>query len=378
MANWLPWRKKSPTTIGEDSAAPATEPPISPSLVEPPLVSEPESSLQDRESNAFIDTAEERSPKSSGIWRRGLARLRRVLTSPLGELFRRRPISEEVFSELEEALLGADVGVQTTTLLLEHLRERCRREKPEDAGVLRTYLKEEILALLQKFPAPPLVGEGRPWVIVMVGVNGVGKTTTIAKLAARFCREQKKVLLVAADTFRAAASEQLEIWAGRVGVDLVKHQSGASPAAVAFDGIRAAVARQVDVVIVDTAGRLHTKIPLMEELKKVYRIIARELPEAPHEILLVLDASTGQNALQQALAFQQALPLTGVILAKMDGSAKGGMILAVTGRLGVPIRCVGLGEKVEDLQDFSAIDFVEALFSQEDAEVSLDRESAPL
>ena len=177
------------------------------------------------------------------------------------------------------------------------------------------------------------------------------------------------MLLVAADTFRAAASEQLEIWAGRIGVDIVKHQSGASPAAVAFDGIRAAVARKVDVVIVDTAGRLHTKTPLMEELKKVHRIVARELTGAPHEILLVLDASTGQNALQQALAFQQALPLTGVILAKMDGSAKGGMILAVTERLGVPVRCVGLGEKMEDLQDFSAVDFVDALFSQEETEV---------
>jgi fused signal recognition particle receptor len=284
-------------------------------------------------------------------------------------LFRRRPISEEVFAELEEALLGADVGVQVTTQLIERLRERCRREKPEDASALRTYLKEEILSLLQKFPVPPLVGEPRPWVMVMVGVNGVGKTTTIAKLAARFSREQKKVLLVAADTFRAAASEQLEIWAGRIGIDIVKHQSGASPAAVAFDGIRAAVARRVDVVIVDTAGRLHTKTPLMEELKKIYRIVARELPGAPHEILLVLDASTGQNALQQALAFQQALPLTGVILAKMDGSAKGGMILAVTERLGIPVRCVGLGEKVEDLQDFSAVDFVDALFSQEEAEV---------
>jgi fused signal recognition particle receptor len=284
-------------------------------------------------------------------------------------LFRRRPISEEVFAELEDALLGADVGVQVTTQLIERLRERCRQEKPEDTSALRTYLKEEILTLLQKYPVPPLVGEPRPWVIVIVGVNGVGKTTTIAKLASRFYREQKKVLLVAADTFRAAASEQLEIWADRVGVDIVKHQSGASPAAVAFDGIRAAIARKVDVVIIDTAGRLHTKTPLMEELKKVHRIVARELSGAPHEILLVLDASTGQNALQQALAFQQALPLTGAILAKMDGSAKGGVILAVTERLGVPVRCVGLGERVEDLQDFSSEDFVEALFSQEDAEV---------
>ena len=379
MAKWFPWRKKSSTTTEEDSAASATASPTVSSLEDEPSLSVLESSPLAQESTELLTNNSKAQPaKSPGIWRRGLARLRRVLTTPLGELFRRRPISEEVFSELEEALLGADVGVQTTMLLLERLRERCRREKPEDASVLLSYLKEEILTLLQKLPTPPLVGEARPWVIVMVGVNGVGKTTTIAKLAARFCREQKKVLLVAADTFRAAASEQLEIWARRVGVDIVKHQSGASPAAVAFDGIRAAIARKIDVVIIDTAGRLHTKTPLMEELKKVHRIIARELPEAPHEILLVIDASTGQNALQQALAFQQALPLTGVILAKMDGSAKGGMILSVTGRLGIPIRCVGLGEKIEDLQDFSAIDFVEALFSQEDPEVSLDRESTPL
>jgi len=176
-------------------------------------------------------------------------------------------------------------------------------------------------------------------------------------------------LLVAADTFRAAAIEQLEVWAGRLGVDLIKHQSGASPAAVAFDGIRAALARKADVVIIDTAGRLHTKAPLMEELKKVHRVIARELPGAPHEVLLVLDASTGQNALSQAHAFQQAFSLSGVILAKLDGSAKGGMALAVVDRLGVPIRCIGLGEKEEDLQDFSPENFTEALFSLAESEV---------
>jgi fused signal recognition particle receptor len=268
-----------------------------------------------------------------------------------------------VFVELEEVLLSADVGVQVTTDLIARLQDRCRREKPDDAEVLRTYLKEELLVFLQKLPNPPLVGEARPWIILMVGVNGVGKTTTIAKLAGRFSREQKKVLLVAADTFRAAAIEQLEVWAERLGVDLIKHQSGASPAAVAFDGVRAAIARKSDVVIIDTAGRLHTKNPLMEELKKVHRVIAKELSGAPHEVLLVLDASTGQNALSQAQTFQKALPLTGVVLAKMDGSAKGGVALAVADRLGVPIRCIGLGEREEDLQDFSPTEFVEALFS---------------
>lgn len=365
MAQWLPWRKKPSPPVAEDTTSGEGD---SQSLPLDPTVELPHQEVVQQE--PAEETSEVGVPaKSPGVWRRGLARLRRVLTTPLGELFRRRPISEEVFAELEEALLGADVGVQVTTQLIERLRERCRRDKPEDASALRAYLKEEILTVLQKFPVPPLVGAARPWVIVMVGVNGVGKTTTIAKLASRLSHEQKKVLLVAADTFRAAASEQLEIWARRLGIEIVKHQSGASPAAVAFDGIRAAVARKVDVVIVDTAGRLHTKTPLMEELKKVHRIIARELAGAPHETFLVLDASTGQNSLPQALAFQQALPLTGVILAKMDGSSKGGMIFAVTERLGIPVRCIGLGEKVEDLRDFSPVDFVDALFSQEESEV---------
>jgi fused signal recognition particle receptor len=306
-----------------------------------------------------------------------LSRLRQTFTSPLDRLFRGRPFSEEVFNELEEALLGADVGAQTTTALIRRLQDRCRRERPTDAEALKIYLKEEMLAILQRFPSPPLVGEARPWVILVVGVNGVGKTTVIAKLAARFGRENKKVLLVAADTFRAAAIEQLGVWAERLEVELIKHSSGASPSAVAFDGMRAAVARGVDVVIVDTAGRLHTKTPLMEELKKVQRVIAREIPAAPHETLLVLDAATGQNALSQAQAFQQALSLTGVILTKLDGSAKGGVVLSVVERFGVPIRWVGLGEREEDLQDFTAEDFVEALFAPtEKAEIalSLDRE----
>jgi len=216
------------------------------------------------------------------------------------------------------------------------------------------------------------IGETKPWVILMVGVNGVGKTTTIAKLTSRFLQQRKKVLLVAADTFRAAAIEQLEVWAKRLGVDCVKHASGASPAAVAFDGMKAAMAREVDVVIIDTAGRLHTKTPLMEELKKVHRVISRELSGAPHEVLLVLDASTGQNALNQARAFQEAFPLTGVILAKMDGSARGGVAFAIVEQIGVAIRCLGLGERAMDLQDFNADDFVNAIFTDEEDEVSLD------
>ncbi len=361
MARWLPWRKK-------DSAS---EVPV-------PLASVSQGKSGSEPRLHTNDSAQERwagvSQEKRTSWHNGLSRLRRTLVAPLDRLFRGQPLTEEVFTALEETLLGADVGMQTTTHLISRLRERCRRERPVGAEVLKTYLKEEILALLQTLPNLPLVGEAKPWIILVVGVNGVGKTTTIAKLAARFSREKKKILFVAADTFRAAAIEQLEVWAERLEVDLIKHKSGASPAAVAFDGVRAAVARESDVVFIDTAGRLHTKTPLMEELKKVYRVVVRELPNAPHEILLVLDASTGQNALNQARTFQQALPLTGVILAKMDGSAKGGVALSVIDKLGVPIRCIGLGEQAEDLQDFTATDFVEALFTPAAAEISLDTE----
>ena len=206
--------------------------------------------------------------------------------------------------------------------------------------------------------------EARPRVILVVGVNGAGKTTSIAKLAARLKKEGKTVLLVAGDTFRAAAIEQLSVWAERLGLELIKHRDGASPSAVVFDGVRAATARGVDVVLIDTAGRLHTKTPLMEELKKIHRVIGREIAGAPHEVLLVLDAGTGQNALSQARTFQAAFPLTGVILSKMDGSAKGGVALAVGSQLGVPIQYIGLGEQLEDLEVFSPDDFIAALFDQ--------------
>ena len=304
--------------------------------------------------------------QKQSAWRRGLSRLRQALRAPLDRILRGRPIDDALFDDLEEVLLGADVGVQETLLLIERLRERCRRERPADGEELKCYLKDEMLRLLPP-AAPPLLGQARPWVILMVGVNGVGKTTTLAKLAARFGQEGQTVLLVAGDTFRAAAIEQLEVWADRLGVEVIKHQTGASPAAVAFDGIRAGIARKVDVVLIDTAGRLHTRTPLMEELRKVHRVIAKELQGAPHEVLLVLDAATGQNALSQARTFQAAFPLSGVILTKMDGSGKGGVVLSVTEQLGVPIRGIGLGEGAEDLHDFEATAFVEALFSAEDS-----------
>ena len=304
--------------------------------------------------------------QKQSVWRRGLSRLRQALRVPLDRILRGRPIDDALFDDLEEVLLGADVGVQETLLLIERLRERCRRERLADGEELKGYLKDEMLRLLPT-AAPPLLGQARPWVILMVGVNGVGKTTTLAKLAARFGQEGQTVLLVAGDTFRAAAIEQLEVWADRLGVEVIKHQTGASPAAVAFDGIRAGIARKVDVVLIDTAGRLHTRTPLMEELRKVHRVIAKELQGAPHEVLLVLDAATGQNALSQARTFQAAFPLSGVILTKMDGSGKGGVVLSVTEQLGVPIRGIGLGEGAEDLHDFEATAFVEALFSAEDS-----------
>ena len=304
--------------------------------------------------------------QKQSAWRRGLSRLRQAFRAPLDRVLRGRPIDDALFNDLEEVLLGADVGVQETLLLVERLRARCQRQRPADGEGLKAYLKEEMLRLLPT-ASPPLVGQARPWVILMVGINGVGKTTTLAKLAARFGQEQKTVLLVAGDTFRAAAIEQLEVWADRLGVEVIKHQSGASPAAVAFDGVRAGIARNVDVVLIDTAGRLHTRTPLMEELKKVHRVIAKELQGAPHEVLLVLDATTGQNALSQARTFQAAFPLTGVILTKMDGSGKGGVVLSIAEQLGVLIRGVGLGEGTEDLHDFEAAAFVEALFSAEDS-----------
>jgi len=277
-------------------------------------------------------------------------------------LLGKKEIDDELLEELEEILITSDIGVQATMALIERVREKVERKdlsKPEE---LKQALQDEILTLLDVVPGPAAVVHGNPHVIMVVGVNGTGKTTTIAKLSARYVKEGKRVLLIAADTFRAAAVEQLEIWAERVGADLVRHKGKADPSAVVYDGIQAAVSRGVDIVLIDTAGRLHTKVNLMEELKKIRRTVTGQLPDAPHETLLVLDATTGQNAISQAQLFHKAIEITGIALAKLDGTAKGGIVVGICDTLALPLRYIGLGEQVNDLQEFDAHAFVKALF----------------
>lgn len=292
----------------------------------------------------------------------GLAKTKKSLIEKVDAIFKGRELDDATLEELEETLISSDVGTKATTEVIEFLRAKAKKGELKDYDNIRNCLKEDMSEILGT--ARPLIMSGvKPFVILAVGVNGVGKTTTIGKLSNRFVAEGKSVLLAAGDTFRAAAIEQLEIWAGRAGVQVVKHQSGSDPAAVAFDAIEAAKARNMDVVIVDTAGRLHTKSPLMEELKKVRRVIDKALPGAPHETLLVIDATTGQNALRQADMFNSAIGITGIALTKLDGTAKGGIVFAINKELGIPIRFIGVGEKVEDLRDFDPQEFVEALFS---------------
>lgn len=274
----------------------------------------------------------------------------------------RKQIDADTLEELEEILITADIGVSTSVELIRTLEQRLKRNELQDGEALRSALRDEILLRLERFAQPLQVKDASPFVIMVIGVNGVGKTTTIGKLASRFAGEGKKVLLAAGDTFRAAASDQLLVWGERAGVEVVRHQEGADPAAVVFDACKAAVARQVDILIVDTAGRLHTKVNLMEEMKKMRRVIGREIPGAPHETLLVLDAATGQNALSQARLFKEAAEVSGIALTKLDGTAKGGIVLAVSNEFQIPVRYIGVGEAVEDLRDFDPRQFVEALF----------------
>lgn len=272
-------------------------------------------------------------------------------------------IDESLYEELEEALIQADVGVETSGKLIAELRTRAKENRIKEPGILREQLIDIIKAVLSEEEIKPDSSEATPKVIMVVGVNGTGKTTTIGKLAHLFRQEGKKVILAAADTFRAAAIDQLEIWGNRAGADVIRHQEGADPAAVAYDGLRAALSRRADVLIVDTAGRLHTKSNLMEELKKISRVLGRELAGAPHETLLVLDATTGQNALAQAKIFQEAIGLTGIVLTKLDSTAKGGIVIGIKDALGIPVKFVGTGERADDLQPFRPADFVRALFS---------------
>jgi len=299
--------------------------------------------------------------------RRGLAKTQGLLVGGADDLLRPgRGMDEALYEELEEILIVADVGVEATARLIEGVRREVKKKGITDAHAVLPLLRHEVLEILQPHEAPlTLKGAGDgPFVVMVIGVNGTGKTTTIGKLAHRFTSQGKKVVVAAADTFRAAAIEQLEIWSERAGAHFVKHASGADPSAVAFDAVKAAQSRKCHLIFIDTAGRLHTKENLMEELKKIKRVIGRELPGAPHEILLVLDATTGQNAVVQAQTFHQSLEVTGIALTKLDGTAKGGIIVAIAQELGIPLRFVGVGEGIEDLQDFRAEVFVDALFSR--------------
>jgi fused signal recognition particle receptor len=274
----------------------------------------------------------------------------------------KKQIDLDLLDDLEEVLITSDLGVRTTQHLLERVADRVRRKELADADRLRDELRREIQDLLD-IPAAPLdLRRDKPFVVMVVGVNGVGKTTTIGKLAHQWKNAGLQVMLVAGDTFRAAAAEQLALWGERAGVPVVRQKSGSDPSAVAFDAVDAALARGTDVVLLDTAGRMHTKVNLMEEVKKVQRVISKKLPAAPHEVLLVLDASTGQNALSQARLFKSELGITGLILTKLDGTAKGGIIAAICQELQVPVRFIGIGEDIEDLQPFDAEQFASALF----------------
>jgi fused signal recognition particle receptor len=331
-------------------AAPAEETPataeIAPVEEEPPLPVEevPGVSLFDR-------------------MRTGLAKTKASLTGRIDELLgSSATIDEDLLEGLEEILIGADFGMKTTADLMQSLQKRISRGEAKDPEALRALLKEEILQRLKLEAAPLEPGSVSPFVVMVVGVNGVGKTTTIGKIAHQFVSQGKTVLLGAGDTFRAAAAEQLAVWGERAGVDVISQNSGADPAAVAFDAVRSAIARKVDVLLLDTAGRLHTKVNLMEELKKIRKVLDRELPGAPHETLLVVDATTGQNALVQARFFQEAVAVTGLALTKLDGTARGGMLVAIGHELGLPVRYVGIGEGIDDLRPFDPTLFVEALF----------------
>lgn len=299
---------------------------------------------------------------SGGYFRRlkdQLSKTRKTFSVGFDKIFAgKKRVDDDLLEELEELLITSDIGVQTALTLIEKISS----SKITAVDQIRSLLKDEILSILQPPESAPEQSVSAPRVIMVVGVNGTGKTTTIGKLAARATASGKKVLIAAADTFRAAAIEQLMIWAERANADIVKHQEMADPAAVAFDAVAAASARGADMVLIDTAGRLHTKVNLMEELKKIKRTISKKIPDAPHEVLLVLDATTGQNALSQAQLFNDAIGITALALTKLDGTAKGGIVISICNTLEIPLKYIGIGEKIEDLQKFDATQFVEALF----------------
>lgn len=333
-----------------------------------PLLSEPtdDTSQTDKIVPSPIENLDKKVfEEKKGLFSRlknGLSKTRRVLTTDINELFAsEKSIDETLFEELEELLVTSDLGIEVTMEMMNRIRLKAK--KLSTAKELKQVLKEELVALFAQDTLPeketPVT---KPHIIMVVGVNGTGKTTTLGKLSMKFASQGKKVLIAAADTFRAAAIEQVQIWADRSHATIVKHKEGADPAAVAYDAVEAAIARDIDIVLIDTAGRLHTQKNLMEELKKIKRSVNKKLPGAPHEVLMVLDATTGQNAISQANLFNEAVELTQIALTKLDGTAKGGIVAAIAKTMNLPIRYIGVGEQIEDLQDFDSKQFIDALF----------------
>lgn len=294
----------------------------------------------------------------------GLTKTREQLITRIEWIVQGKPLDEDSFDEIEEALILADAGIETAEILMARLKERWKRGHVKTAEDIKRCMAEEIEKILKPVESPMPMDGKRPFIILTLGVNGVGKTTTIAKIAKIFCDNGRSVLLGACDTFRAAAIEQLEVWANRLNIDIVKHKEGSDPAAVAYDSVKASLARGIDVLILDTAGRLHTKTNLMEEMKKIKRVVSKEIEGAPQEILLVVDATNGQNAIVQARTFNDALNVTGLVITKLDGTAKGGFILPIAHNLKIPIRYIGVGEKFDDLIPFTASYFSHAMLEE--------------
>jgi len=368
-----------PSVPGDDAVAAQPEPPQSPipdhsDETEPPdpepdsgpaaveadpdrdAKAEPEPAVQDKPASMFARLSER------------LSRTKESFTQRMDELFLgKKEINAELFDELEEILVTADLGIATTQELLEFARKKVARDNLSDPQSLKQIIKDQLKVFMSAGveSAEMRLPEGEPFVIMVVGVNGVGKTTTIGKIARKFLRAERSVLLVAADTFRAAATSQLKIWGERNGIRVIAQHEGADPSSVVYDAMTVAKANDYDVVLVDTAGRLHTKVNLMEELKKIKRVMNKQLADAPHEVLLVIDATTGQNGISQALLFDEAVGVSGIALTKLDGTAKGGIVANIARELQTPIRFIGVGEKVEDLRDFDADEFIEALFASE-------------
>lgn len=326
-------------------------------------------SVEEEENPSEEEGQEESVKEKKGFFSKlvkGLAKTRNNIMDGIDNVLKSfNKIDEELYEELEETLIMADIGVNASIKIMNGLREKVKERKINEPAALKQLLIEEITEILSKGNRDLNIQEG-PAVILVIGVNGVGKTTTIGKLAHLIKKENKKVLLAAADTFRAAAIEQLEIWGNRTGVDVIRHQENSDPGAVVFDAIQAAKARKIDVLICDTAGRLHNKKNLMEELRKIFKIINKEYPEARKEVLLVLDATTGQNALQQVKLFKEVTDISGIILTKLDGTAKGGIIIAINSEMDIPIKYIGVGEGIEDLRPFNPKEFAEALFTDEE------------